>query len=340
MWKELGKKRILIVEDDEFNIVLIKNIFIDNKFIEFIEAQNGLEALHILKKEKIDLILLDLHMPIFDGWETLEEIRTNEIYNNISVVAISTDEIESKKFIKKGGNGFISKPFDIKELENQIYKIFLDKSRDITIRNINNISYSLTEIEDSQKQFFTKLIMLKTRENSNLRLKLKSISTIAKSFASELGYDEQSSKNIYYASLIKNIGLIGCCLNSNIDNRICKEEYKEYIRLSHDMMNSQIETPFIKTSKKIILEYNEHYDGSGIPYGISNDAISIEAMIVSIVIKFENIMEMDFDNEFTDEDIAHKLEVFSETKFNPKVLDIFIENIEIFIKLRKKLYKK
>jgi len=338
MWKEIGNKTILIVEDDGFNIFLIKSIFTNNEYIKFIEARNGLEALHMIKEEKVDLILLDLHMPIYDGWETLEEIRIHKKYDHISVVAISTDEGEDKNFMRKGGDGFIAKPFDIKELENQIYKIFLHKSRDVTINRINTISYPIKDIEDSQKQFFTKLIMLKTRENSNLRFKIKSIATISKSFATQLGYKEEESKNIYYGALIKNIGLIGCCFNSDIDTQLCKDGYKEYIRLSYDMISSQLETPFIKIAKQIILEHNECYDGTGIPYGISGDNISIEASIVAIVVKFENIIEMDFNDEFTYEDIAHKLEEFSNIKFNSKILDIFIENIEIFIKLRKRLY--
>ena len=338
MWKEIGNKTILIVEDDQFNIFLIKSIFTNNKYVKFIEARNGLEALHMLKENKIDLVLLDLHMPIYDGWETLEEIRLNKEYDKIAVVAISTDESEDKNFIKQGGDGFISKPFNIEELEKQIYKLFLHKSRDITVNEAHTISYPIKDIEESQKDFFIKLIMIKTRENANLRFKLKSISTISKSFSTKLGYSDEESKNVYYGALIKNIGLIGCCLNSDINNKLCKDDYEEYIRLSYDMMNSQIETPFIKIAKKIILEHNECYDGSGIPYGISGNDISIEASIVSIAIKFENIMEIDFDNEFTDEDIAHKLEKFSEIKFNPKILDIFIENIEIFIKLRKRLY--
>jgi len=338
MWKEIGNKTILIVEDDEFNIFLIQNIFTKNKYIKFIIAKNGLEALQMLKEEKVDLILLDLHMPLYNGWETLEEIRLQKEYDSISIVAISTDENEDKNFIRKGGDGFIAKPFDIEELENQIYTLFLKKSRDITINKIDDISYPIKDIEESQKQFFTKLIMLKTRENSNLRFKLKSIATLSQAFSVKLGFNDENSKNIYYGALVKNIGLIGCCFNSDMDNKLCNEGYKEYIRLSYDMMCSQIETPFIKIAKTIILEHNESYDGEGIPYGISGENISIEATIVSIVVKFENIIEMDFDNKFTNEDIAHTIEKFSDKKFNSKILDIFIENIEIFIKLRKRLY--
>jgi len=338
MWKEIGNKTILIVEDDEFNILLIQNIFTKNKYIKFVIARNGLEALNAIKEEEIDLILLDLHMPLYNGWETLEEIRLQKEYDKISIVAISTDESEDKNFIRKGGDGFIAKPLDIEGLENQIYKLFLKKLQDITINKIDDISFTIKDIEDSQKQFFTKLIMLKTRENSNLRFKMKSIATISQSFSIKLGFDKENSKNIYYGALVKNIGLIGCCFNSDIDNKLCNDGYKEYIRLSYDMITSQIETPFIEIAKKIILEHNESYDGTGIPYGIYGDNISIEASIVAIVVKFENIIEMDFDNNFTYEDIANKLEKFSNIKFNSKILDIFIENIEIFIKLRKRLY--
>jgi len=103
-------KRILIVDDDEENHVIFKEIMEDEPIYEVISASGGRQALEILKNESVDLIVLDIKMPDMNGIETLEYIR--EKYNTPVVFMTSDKSLTlSADFASYGCNDYITKPF-------------------------------------------------------------------------------------------------------------------------------------------------------------------------------------------------------------------------------------
>jgi hypothetical protein len=108
------KKIILVAEDDESNFRLIK-YFLAKVNAEIIRAGNGKEAVEkLLSGNKIDLILMDIGMPVMDGYTATRLIReTNQALPIIAQTAYAED---MKRAIECGCNGFISKPFDKKHL--------------------------------------------------------------------------------------------------------------------------------------------------------------------------------------------------------------------------------
>ena len=116
---------ILIVEDNKINMLLCKKMvhfILPNCFI--FEAENGELALETLNKTKIDLILLDIQMPIKNGYETTIEIRKNEKLKKLPIIALTAGIMisEKEKCLQYGMNDYISKPFKINELHNIINK--------------------------------------------------------------------------------------------------------------------------------------------------------------------------------------------------------------------------
>ena len=88
-------------------------------------SANGLEALHALEKSNFDLILMDLQMPVMDGYEATKNIRdfqSNVINHQIPILAVSADAYESTKIkaIETGMNDYISKPFSHEGLYTKI----------------------------------------------------------------------------------------------------------------------------------------------------------------------------------------------------------------------------
>lgn len=111
---------VLIVEDNKINMLLCKKmtqIILPNSTI--FEAQNGQIALEILEKSAIDLVLLDIQMPVKNGYETTIEIRKNEKLKNLPIVALTAGIMisEKEKCLQHGMNDYISKPFKMNELQ-------------------------------------------------------------------------------------------------------------------------------------------------------------------------------------------------------------------------------
>lgn len=118
--------KILIVDDVSKNIQFVANI-LSSYDLSF--ARSGEKALELIKREKFDLILLDVIMGGISGYETCIELRKVEGYSNIPVIFLSgnTDLENINKGLKAGGQAYISKPFTSNELIKQVNNILTVK---------------------------------------------------------------------------------------------------------------------------------------------------------------------------------------------------------------------
>lgn len=114
----LNGKRMLVVEDNKINQIIVRK-FLTQWGIMSDYADNGKEALDKLEQNSYHLILMDLQMPVMDGYEATKEIRkSGHIYQNIPIVALSASAMMQirDKAIKIGMNDFVTKPFNPNEL--------------------------------------------------------------------------------------------------------------------------------------------------------------------------------------------------------------------------------
>lgn len=120
----MAKKKILVVDDTDFNRDLVVQLLEED--YDMVIAENGEEALTVTEKERPDLILMDLGMPVMDGWEATRRLKANEQLKSIPVIAVTShamvgDEIEARK---AGCDDYLPKPIDedllIKKIKNFI----------------------------------------------------------------------------------------------------------------------------------------------------------------------------------------------------------------------------
>lgn len=124
------RKSILIVEDNEINGRIL-SYMLENAGYEVSIAANGQECLQMLEKIYFDLILMDMQMPILDGYETTRLIRNSEAnYTNIPIVALTAFALkeDAEKCIKAGCNYYLAKPVSSSELYHVLDKILHDKT--------------------------------------------------------------------------------------------------------------------------------------------------------------------------------------------------------------------
>lgn len=110
-------KRILVVEDNEKNRILIRDLLTFNGY-EVSEARDGKEGVEIAKKEKPDLILMDIQMPIMDGFEAVEILKSLLETKHIKIIVLTSFAMkeEKQKVLESGVDGYISKPIKVPEL--------------------------------------------------------------------------------------------------------------------------------------------------------------------------------------------------------------------------------
>jgi putative two-component system response regulator len=113
---------VLIVDDDMINRKLLRSILSKNQNVkEIVEAQNGVDAIEQMRlRTDVNLILLDIIMPLMNGLEMLEIIRADRQMDHIPIIVLTTDETKKAKSLELGANGFLMKPIRNGELMQKI----------------------------------------------------------------------------------------------------------------------------------------------------------------------------------------------------------------------------
>ncbi|MFP4555456.1 MAG: response regulator [Bacteroidales bacterium] len=119
----MAAKKILLVEDIYFNQILIESLLVEWGYSVVI-ADNGSVALNMLQAETPDLIVLDLMMPVMDGFKFLEEKNGKRDKTPVIVLSARSDMESIQRAIGLGANDYITKPFNSSDLENKV-KVFL-----------------------------------------------------------------------------------------------------------------------------------------------------------------------------------------------------------------------
>ena len=127
----LQNKKALIVDDVPLNRKVLRYI-LENQNWKVKEANNGKEALEILKKQEFDVIFLDLSMPVMDGWETIKKIKNSERLKKIPVIALTAHALvgDKEKCLNAGFDGYLSKPLQIEKLWQEVKKVLKIESKE------------------------------------------------------------------------------------------------------------------------------------------------------------------------------------------------------------------
>jgi two-component system, cell cycle response regulator DivK len=119
----MSRKKILIVDDTEWNRDLLVQLLEDD--YDVVQAVNGEEGVQKTETERPDLILMDLGMPVMDGWEATRKIKANGELKHIPVIAVTShamvgDEITARE---AGCDDYVAKPVDENELLEKIKRL-------------------------------------------------------------------------------------------------------------------------------------------------------------------------------------------------------------------------
>ncbi len=123
--KSLRGKKLLLVDDHPLNR-RVARLFLVPEGYRVTDAVNGMEALEKLAAEHFDLVLLDIHMPVLDGIQTLKRIRSSpEPWHDLPVIALTADAMsgDRERYLAEGMDGYISKPIDKLDLLIEIQKL-------------------------------------------------------------------------------------------------------------------------------------------------------------------------------------------------------------------------
>ena len=120
---EILNASILIVDDQEANVMLLEQMLHNAGYTNITTTQHPVEVLGLHQQHRYDLILLDLQMPVMDGFEVLEALKVVEPGGYLPVLVITAQPGHKLQALKAGAKDFVSKPFDLVEVQTRIHNM-------------------------------------------------------------------------------------------------------------------------------------------------------------------------------------------------------------------------
>ena len=114
---------ILIVDDQESNVILLEELLSEAGYTRVASTMNSQEVCALHRKNRYDLILLDLQMPGMDGFQVMEGLKTNDADRYLPVIVLTAQPGHKLRALQAGAKDFISKPFDLVEVKTRIYNM-------------------------------------------------------------------------------------------------------------------------------------------------------------------------------------------------------------------------
>ena len=290
------RKKILIVDDSEMNRALLEDMLSDD--YEILEAANGMEATAILSEQELGicLVLLDIVMPVMDGFKTLTMMNKKGWIKNIPVIMISAETASTymDRAYGLGAVDYISRPFDERTVRHRVDSnvILGEKQRSLSTR----LSAQIYEKEKDNRLMIEILSHIVEFRNGESGLHVLHVHTITEILLKALRkktdkypLTQQEITLICNASALHDVGKIS--IPSEILNkpgRFTPEEFE--IMKGHTVEGAKMlkdipfrgNEPLIKIGYQICRWHHERYDGRGYPDGLKGEEIPIAAQVVSL----------------------------------------------------------
>ena len=291
-----NKSQILLVDDSAMNRMILKEILGGDYRI--LEAENGQECLEKLQTEaeNIALVLLDINMPVMDGFEVLKAMNANHTIEDIPVIMISSDDSDAaiRRSYELGASDYVNRPFDARIVYRRVtntIKLYAKQRRLVQM-----VSDQIRARENNTDMLVGVLSHIVEFRNGESGAHVRHIRIITElllhrllEISSQYPITAEQQDNIPLASALHDIGKIG--IDETILNKPGKLTPEEFeVVKTHSMLGAEMlhqldnfnEQPLLQTAYEITRWHHERWDGRGYPDGLKGDAIPISAQLVAL----------------------------------------------------------
>ncbi len=345
---------VLICDDEVMNRKVASKI-LNKEGFDVIEAVHGQEALDKLKEVKVDLILLDLMMPVLDGYETTKMIKADTELAIIPLIIISalSDKKAIIKGLELGADEYLTKPFDIVEFRLRVknaIKIGIyhnmqkehKKLLELEVQNkTKELQDALNEVQKSEKDIVSilgKTAEYRDKETSAHTLRVGEMAAL---IAKNLSWSHKDIELMRLAAPMHDLGKVG--IEDTIllkPGKLKEEEYtkmKEHTKIGKTIL-SQKETPLLKLAAEIAYTHHEKYNGEGYPRGLKAEEIPLSGSIVAVIDVFDALLsKRPYKEAFSLEKALQIIKNNSGIHFNPEVVECFFDSLDDILAIRARL---
>ena len=338
-------KTIFIVDDSDTNLSMAEAA-LENHY-RVMTMPSAEKMFMLLDKVIPDLILLDIEMPVMDGFEALGLLKSSILWSSIPVVFLTgrTDPAIEVHGFEMGAVDFVTKPFSVPVLLNRI-KTHLDiddiiRERTAQLNKLQNsiISVLANIVENRDKSTGGHI----ERTSAYIKILINEMKK-RKIYINEI--DEWDIERIISSARMHDLGKIS--ITDIIVNKPGKLTDEEYIIMkTHAMEGERIideiiartgEGEFLRNARLFAGYHHERWDGNGYPHGLKGEEIPLQGRIMAIVDVYDALVsERPYKEALTDDEAVQIIMQNAGSHYDPLIADVFYESRDLFKAVRSEL---
>jgi len=346
-----SKRRILVVDDENRNIRLLEAMLIPLGY-EVVTAVNGQEALERVKETSPDVILMDIMMPVMDGFEAARKLKEDKGTMVIPIVMVTAlHDVEDRvKALEAGADDFLSKPVDKTELQARVQssmkvKAYHDHMKNYqgeleveVARRTDQLQEAFEKIKVASLDTIHRLSTAAEYKDEDTGAHIERMSRYAASVARKIGLNREAIEYILYAAPMHDVGKIG--IPDNILMKPGKLDVNEWrIMKMHTVIGGRIlagaKRGFVKLGEVIALTHHEKWDGSGYPNSLKGRDIPLAGRVTAIADVFDALTsKRPYKEAWPVEEAFAEIRATSGSHFDPDVVKAFFAVQDEILQIR------
>jgi cyclic di-GMP phosphodiesterase len=332
---ELRRLKILAVDDEESNLLLLRRILEHEGYTEIHVCSDATLVPEMFITIAPDLVLLDLHMPKIDGFELMERLAPLSLGPSdvpfLVLTADATDEAK-RRALALGARDFLTKPLDRIELLLRVRNLLQVKYLQDQLRHYSNVLEDRVldrthDLDRARTEILDRLALAAEYRDDQTQEHAWRIGRSCSLLGHGLGLPDSEVDLIARAATLHDLGKIG--ISDSIllkPGSLTKDEY-EVIK-THTTIGAGIlagsRSPLMRLAERIAMTHHERWDGTGYPLGLEGDAIPLAGRITAVSDTFDALTHVrPYKDAWTVDAALHEIIEQSGHQFDPTVVAAF-----------------
>ncbi len=342
--KEIFDSRIMVVDDNRSNVDLLEGVLTAEGYQSILCLTDSRQAQNMYMVYKPDLVLLDINMPYYDGYEVLHQFRRIEdSYTPVLVLTAQHDSRSRIKALKSGAQDFLTKPFDkietLTRIRNQItVRLMHNRIKDQNVILEKKVQERTIELQETRLEIIHRLGRAAEYRDNETGGHIVRLSKMVYTLALLAGMDDMQTKLLLDTSPMHDIGKIGVPDNILLKpEKLSAGEWK--IMKTHTTIGAKLleghDSMLMKSARTIALTHHEKWNGTGYPQRLAKNQIPFEGRLVGIVDVFDALTShRPYKNAYPTDVAASIIQKEREQHFDPEITDLFLDNLEEFVRIK------
>lgn len=333
----LADSRILIVDDEPGNVQLLQRILVREGYRRVTGLSNPREAMAVIDEDRLDVVLLDLHMPVVDGYQILESIMTSldPARRTLPVIVLTADATPEarRRALTSGAADFITKPFDVVEVALRIRNTLERHQLHSEVRRQNElledrVRARTMELERAQLETFERLALAAEYRDDDTGKHTRRVGGVARAIAEQLGMAATDLDLLERAAGLHDVGKIGVPNGILLKpDRLTAEEFE--VVKTHTVIGARIlsgsHSPLLQLGEIIAGSHHERWDGRGY-HGLAGEDIPLHARITTLADAFDAMTtDRPYRAARSREEATEEIRRERGGQFDPNVVDVFLD---------------